>query len=886
MFGHGRFLLFLLRPSLRQLTVSIQTRGTNCGLIQHRTWTSAARTVCLRRLEEIQPAVRLTQHQLCTKTGGSCENEYPTLPDYRFNLQPVTKEVYIVQVQGLPWSCTAQDLLQFFSECRIRDGVKGIHLLLDRLGRPSGRAFIEMEHEEDVSKALEKHLHYLGPRYIQGLDIAENGITIVTNSRGLKSGEAFVQFTSQEAADEALQRNREIMGSRYIEVFPSRKDDIHSTWRRKMSPVSPHTSPLLENRTTASAMQARHKIASSQRDAEPLHYIRMRGLPFQVTAKDIVKTGGSCENEYPTLPDYRFNLQPVTKEVYIVKVQGLPWSCTAQDLLQFFSECRIRDGVKGIHLPLDRLGRPSGRAFIEMEHEEDVSKALEKHLHYLGPRYIQVFEVTNSDAEAILKSDLHTEADDGVVLLRGLPFSCTEHDIAKFFSGLDIAENGITIVTNSRGLKSGEAFVQFTSQEAADKALQRIREIMGSRYIEVLPSRKDDIHSTWRRKMSPVSPHTSPLLDNRTTASAMQARHKIASSQRDAEPLHYMNMRGLPFQVTAEDIVKTGGSCENEYPTLPDHQSNLQPVTKEVYIVQVQGLPWSCTAQDLLQFFSECRIRDGVKGIHLLLDRLGRPSGRAFIEMEHEEDVSKALKKHLHYLGPRYIQVFEVTNSDAEAILKSDLHTEADDGVVLLRGLPFSCTEHDIAKFFSGLDIAENGITIVTNSRGLKSGEAFVQFTSQEAADKALQRNREIMGSRYIEVFPSRKDDIHSTWRRKMSPVSPHTSPLLENRTTASAMQARHKIASSQRDAEPLHYIRMRGLSLQVTVEDIVKFFSPLAVFKIMIEFGPNGRPSGEADVYFSCHEEAVAAMSRDKMSMGHRYIELFLNSVRDSDRR
>lgn len=52
-------------------------------------------------------------------------------------------------------------------------------------------------------------------------------------------------------------------------------------------------------------------------------------------------------------------------------------------------ECRIRDGVKGIHLPLNRKGRPSGRAFIEMEHEEDVNKALEKHRQYLGPRYVE-----------------------------------------------------------------------------------------------------------------------------------------------------------------------------------------------------------------------------------------------------------------------------------------------------------------------------------------------------------------------------------------------------------------------------------------------------------------------------------------------------------------
>lgn len=40
---------------------------------------------------------------------------------------------------------------------------------LDRQGRAAGRAFIEMEHEEDVRKALEKHRCYMGPRYLEGL---------------------------------------------------------------------------------------------------------------------------------------------------------------------------------------------------------------------------------------------------------------------------------------------------------------------------------------------------------------------------------------------------------------------------------------------------------------------------------------------------------------------------------------------------------------------------------------------------------------------------------------------------------------------------------------------------------------------------------------------
>ncbi len=49
---------------------------------------------------------------------------------------------------------------------------------------------------------------------LSGLDIVENGITIVANHGRRNSGEAYVQFSSQEAADEALQRDREVIGNR------------------------------------------------------------------------------------------------------------------------------------------------------------------------------------------------------------------------------------------------------------------------------------------------------------------------------------------------------------------------------------------------------------------------------------------------------------------------------------------------------------------------------------------------------------------------------------------------------------------------------------------------------------------------------------------------
>lgn len=317
----------------------------------------------------------------------------------------------------------------------------------------------------------------------------------------------------------------------------------------------------------------------------------------------------------------------------------------------------------------------------------------------------------------------------------------------------------------------------------------------------------------------------------------------------------------------------TKSPVEEEYPPLPEYQSDSDLAKKEVYIIKVQGLPWSCTPQDILQFFSECRIRDGLKGIHLTTNPItGKPSGQAFVELEHEDDVSKALEKHRQYLGPRYVEVYELTNSDAEAILKN----APSDCVVRLRGLPYSSSEPDIVHFFSGLDIVQNGITIVKDHQGRNSGQAFVEFTSQQAFEEALRKDREMMGHRYIEVFCSRKNEIHSSWKTSTN------SSLFQLRSTPRTESIAHnsdRHGSHLSSASPSHCVHMRGLPFNASGEDIVQFFYPLVVSRVLIEFGSDGRPSGEADVYFSCHQEAVTAMSKDRMYIGERYIELFLNS-------
>ncbi|KAK2119455.1 G-rich sequence factor 1 [Saguinus oedipus] len=76
-----------------------------------------------------------------------------------------------------------------------------------------------------------------------------------------------------------------------------------------------------------------------------------------------------------------------------------------------------------------------------------------------------------------------------------------------------------------------------------------------------------------------------------------------------------------------------------------------------------------------------------------------------------------------------------------------------------------------------------------------------------------------------------------------------------------------------------LHFFHMRGLPFQANAQDIINFFAPLKPVRVTMQYSSSGTATGEADVHFETHEDAPAAMLKDRSHVHHRYIELFLNS-------
>lgn len=72
--------------------------------------------------------------------------------------------------------------------------------------------------------------------------------------------------------------------------------------------------------------------------------------------------------------------------------------------------------------------------------------------------------------------------------------------------------------------------------------------------------------------------------------------------------------------------------------------------------------------------------------------------------------------------------------------------------------------------------------------------------------------------------------------------------------------------------------VKMRGLPFSANLNDINEFFAGTAkVIDVDINYGPDGRPAGTADVLFGSMEDAKAAMTKNRANMSSRYIELFL---------
>ena len=194
-----------------------------------------------------------------------------------------------------------------------------------------------------------------------------------------------------------------------------------------------------------------------------------------------------------------------------LKMRGLPFSITEKDIENFFHPVNIKE----IRLVQTAKGRPSGRAFVDFYNESDLKQSLKHHKEYINNRYIELFidegpatkEVVGGANKELglkhqqpLKYELGCKGkdesllDSGRLFVRNLPYSITEEDITALFEKYGPLTE-VTIPVDKEGTHSiGYAFVTFVFPEHAVKALEELDgSIFQGRLLHLMPSKDKDL---------------------------------------------------------------------------------------------------------------------------------------------------------------------------------------------------------------------------------------------------------------------------------------------------------------------------------------------------------------------------------------------------------
>uniref|UniRef100_A0AC34QP99 RRM domain-containing protein n=1 Tax=Panagrolaimus sp. JU765 TaxID=591449 RepID=A0AC34QP99_9BILA len=193
---------------------------------------------------------------------------------------------------------------------------------------------------------------------------------------------------------------------------------------------------------------------------------------------------------------------------------------------------------------------------------------------------------------------------------------------------------------------------------------------------------------------------------------------------------------------------------------------------------------------------------------------------------------------------------------------------------VRLRGLPYAAKEPEIRQFFDGLNVDE--VQIITGHDGRASGEAFVGFATTNDADQAMSRDKNKVGTRYVEVFRVTEPEFARIRSRNTTSGPPGAfGPYIPSGAGYMGRPPNGAV------------IRVRGLPYSCKQNELVNFFKGLNVEEVVFgkEPGEGGRPTGEAYVKFASNEEAEQAMQFNGQHLGKRYLELFLSDSEQFER-
>mmetsp|Transcript_17594 Transcript_17594/g.35812 ORF Transcript_17594/g.35812 Transcript_17594/m.35812 type:complete len:382 (+) Transcript_17594:121-1266(+) len=242
---------------------------------------------------------------------------------------------------------------------------------------------------------------------------------------------------------------------------------------------------------------------------------------------------------------------------------------------------------------------------------------------------------------------------------------------------------------------SGEAFVVFANPMDFQMGLQRDHQNMGRRYLEVFQGKRSDYYA------------------------AIAAQHH-----------HWQGTEGLLNN--NETIEGQAGEHGNTPSSGAEKQSDGQGATAK-------------SGSDVVAWGNA-----GSSPSHSNQNQKGSAMGGS------GSNTGGSYRGRGHYGGRGYRGNFRGGERSGQGGgIRDGPHT----GFIRMRGLPFQATKQDILEFFKEYKPIENSILLTYRGDGRATGEGYVAFNNAADAKAAMALHRNMIGSRYIELFISNKEE-------------------------------------------------------------------------------------------------------------------------------
>jgi len=267
---------------------------------------------------------------------------------------------------------------------------------------------------------------------------------------------------------------------------------------------------------------------------------------------------------------------------------------------------------------------------------------------------------------------------------------------------------------------------------------------------------------------------------------------------------------------------------------------------------RVRGLPFEATLEDVLVFFQGLVVIDVVLVSH-------EDSGEAFVVFANPMDFQMGLQRDHQNMGNRYLEIFQGKRSDYYAAIASQHHHWHHIGGLLANG-SIEGQEDKTAVNLSGAD--DSSDVPVELAQSITSAPS--AWSKSGSPSPAQPRG-----------IPGNNGGVSCGMRGYGGRSGNHG-----GRGFYKGIQKGGQ-GGGTRDGPHTGFIRMRGLPFQSTKQDVLDFFKENKPIEssILLTYHLDGRATGEGYVAFNDAEDAKAAMTLHRSTIGSRYIELFISN-------